>query len=458
MAKPCEKNAMNLTDSERELLLRWLDGEVNGAEQERVAGLLRTSPEARTFVREVAEQSVMFADLEQTALARHQELKSLFRSTVRKWTPEPARVRVWQWALAAAAGVVILATTFQMLAAAKTWIGKIAWVTGSSQVFGARGEVDNALPVGMRLSPGDTLETRSSDALVGLELRDEASLVLVGKSALRILAADAEGVRFELGTGQVWVSPADRSSSMGLSIQTPALVVESRDAQFYLQTTDTETTVRVNRGSAWVKQHLDGNTVNVPAGHQVSASLSRPRPLSAQPRPEPGNSWTCDLSNEPKSVLGRWLFSMEDHGRLAAVPLLWPLPDDKCVLLHVAGMSVLANSERPVLLEAGSKLVFRGRTTRPQTVRFGFVTQKPQGMFAGKFERDVLPEALGPAEATWQVSLRVTEFRPLQPELSLSPAGLELTDVYALTIQEDAGLEIHRVELIAEDTSLQAKP
>jgi hypothetical protein len=80
-------------------------------------------------------------------------------------------------------------------------------------------------------------------------------------------------------------------------------------------------------------------------------------------------------------------------------------------------------------------------------VRFGFVTQKPQGVFAGKFELDVRPEALGPAGETWEVSLPVAEFRPLQPELSISPEGLELTDVYALTVQEDAGLEIHRIEL-----------
>jgi hypothetical protein len=68
-------------------------------------------------------------------------------------------------------------------------------------------------------------------------------------------------------------------------------------------------------------------------------------------------------------------------------------------------------------------------------------------MFAGKFELDVQPEALGPAGATWEVSLPVAEFRPLQPELSSSPEGLELTDVYALTIQEDAGLEIQHIEL-----------
>ncbi len=444
---------MTFNDPERELLLRFLDEAVSGAERQQVAILLRTNPAARTFLREVAEQSVMVADLERTALAREQPLDSSpARTAAPRGVPWPARVRVWQWGLAAAAAVILLATALQVLAAGRTWIGEIAWVTGSSQVFGARGKVNTALPVGMRLSPGDTLETRSCDSLVGLELRDNSSLMLVGKSALRVLVADPDGVRFELGTGQVWVSPPDRPTAKDLSIRTPTLVVEARHAQFYLQTTDTETTVRVNRGSAQVRQLVDGSRVDVPAGHQVTASLSTPQPLVVLPRALPGNSWTCDPGNLPKSVLGRWLTSTDGSGaRLGTVPVLWPLPDQKCILLHVAGMSVLANSERPILLEREAKLVFRGQTARAQTVRFGFGTQRPQGMFAGKFEVDVRPDSLGPVGETWEVSLPLSEFRPLQPQLSFSPEGLELTDVYALTIQEDAGLEIHHVELQAEE-------
>jgi hypothetical protein len=68
-------------------------------------------------------------------------------------------------------------------------------------------------------------------------------------------------------------------------------------------------------------------------------------------------------------------------------------------------------------------------------------------MFAGKFEIDVRPDSLGPASETWEVSLPLSDFRPLQPQLSFSHEGLELTDVYALTIQEDAGLEIQHIEL-----------
>jgi len=79
------------------------------------------------------------------------------------------------------------------------------------------------------------------------------------------------------------------------------------------------------------------------------------------------------------------------------------------------------------------------------------MTQKSQGVFAGKFEMDVQPEALGPAGETWEVKLPLSAFRPLQPELSTSPEGLELTDVYALTIKEDAGLEIHHIELVPQE-------
>ena len=42
----------------------------------------------------------------------------------------------------------------------------------------------------------------------------------------------------------------------------------------------------------------------------------------------------------------------------------------------------------------------------------------------------------------------MSAFRPLHPELSPSPVGLELNDIYALTIVEDAGLELNRIEVL----------
>ena len=46
--------------------------------------------------------------------------------------------------------------------------------------------------------------------------------------------------------------------------------------------------------------------------------------------------------------------------------------------------------------------------------------------------------------------LSCCRFRPVGPRLSSTTQGLELSDVYALTIIEDAGLEMHQVELLLE--------
>jgi hypothetical protein len=58
------------------------------------------------------------------------------------------------------------------------------------------------------------------------------------------------------------------------------------------------------------------------------------------------------------------------------------------------------------------------------------------------------PASLGLPGETWEVEIPLSRFRPLFPQLAGSPEGLELTDVYALTIRDDAGLELNHVELV----------
>ena len=53
------------------------------------------------------------------------------------------------------------------------------------------------------------------------------------------------------------------------------------------------------------------------------------------------------------------------------------------------------------------------------------------------------------------MDLPLRDFRPLNPQLASSPDALELTDVYALTIKDDAGLEINHIELLPRE---EAKP
>lgn len=430
-----------------ETLLRYLDGRATPGERSEIEHWLRADPAARAFLRQVAEQSVLVADLERSVpmVPPLRPAETIGAGRLPGWV----RLGSWPTALAAAAAMLVLAVVAAALLREPTpAVLRVSRVTGAGQLFGARGEFQHGLAPGATLRVGDTLETRSCDAWVELLLRDGGKLTVAGHSTLRMLEAAAGQEGFHLLQGTLWGSPPAKPGRRRLVIQTPTLNAELRQAQFDLQTSEAETLLRVNRGAARVRRTVDGRAVEVTAGQQLTVTLGGKEPLQPTPQPEPVVRWACDLGGLPEVTLGRWLPPNEQsRARLGAVPLLWPLPDREPILLYVAALSVARSSDRPVLLAPGSKLVFRGKTDRSQTVRFGFSTQKMRGVFAGKFEVDVRPEALGPPGETWEIALPLSEFRPLQPQLSFSPAGLELTDVYALTIQEDAGLEIHHIEL-----------
>ena len=452
---------MNSQAPAHETLLRYLDGRLTPDESREVGQWLQTDPSARAFLREVAEQAVMVADLERAALGQVTESSASLADAARpKRLLGAGRFRPWQRALAAAAVMMVLAVVAAELFRERTpAVMRVFKVTGASQLFGARGELEQALEAGARLRAGDTLETRSCDAWIELKLREGGRMTVAGHSTLRILEVADGQEQFHLLKGTLWGSPPANADGSVLAIQTPTLSAALRGAQFDIQTSAGETLLRINQGSARVKRNMDGSAVEVAAGQQVTVALGSKEPLSPWPQPEPINHWACDLGDLPEVTVGRWLPPNERaRARLGAVPLLWPLPDREPILLYVAGLSVARSSDRPVLLEAGSRLVFRGSTDRSQTVRFGFSTQKMRGVFAGKFEMDVRPDALGSAGETWEVSLPLSEFRPLQPQLASSPDGLELTDVYALTIKEDAGLEIHHIELVPRNDSNDRSP
>ena len=94
---------MNSIDSQRELLLRHLDGRVTPEERARVLDWLRTDPDARAFLREVAKQAVGIADCERTARGRQEQLQ--LRARVASATPgNVTRVDFRGWPRAARRG------------------------------------------------------------------------------------------------------------------------------------------------------------------------------------------------------------------------------------------------------------------------------------------------------------------------------------------------------------------
>ena len=135
------------------------------------------------------------------------------------------------------------------------------------------------------------------------------------------------------------------------------------------------------------------------------------------------------------------------------MPMLWPIPNRDPLLLYVSAIGAWGCSSNPIVVRAGSVLRFQGRNQIFHKVRLGFSTQTLHGVFGGKFEIDIEPEHLGKPGEVWQLDLPIDRFHALYPQLNAKPGGLQLIDVYALTIQDDVGLEILGVELIEPDGS-----
>ena len=75
-------------------------------------------------------------------------------------------------------------------------------------------------------------------------------------------------------------------------------------------------------------------------------------------------------------------------------------------------------------------------------VRVGLTTQRMQGVFAGKFEVTIAAEGMQWEGENWTISLEMHRLEALNPQLAASPAGLEVGDVYAFTLDPTAKLQL----------------
>ncbi|HJO54866.1 MAG TPA: hypothetical protein QF373_10215, partial [Verrucomicrobiota bacterium] len=71
--------------------------------------------------------------------------------------------------------------------------------------------------------------------------------------------------------------------------------------------------------------------------------------------------------------------------------------------------------------------------------------------FFGKYTAKVQAEALGQAGEPWQVEVPLSQFKPKTKHLPGSPAGMELTDIWIVSREENAELEIHSVKFLPRE-------
>jgi ferric-dicitrate binding protein FerR (iron transport regulator) len=440
---------MKDAESHQELLLRYLDGNLLPEEETQVADLLRCDPEARAFLREVAEQAVTVADVERVEERRQRELEARQdwagnqREALSRIRAPRIRFAGWPWGLAVAASIALIASVYLLRPNAELEIATITEMNGALQWTGDGGRVVRDLEAGSSLR-GGTLESLSTDSWAVLTFRDGSKVTVSGQSMLTI--SEDQQKQVHLREGIVSASVAPQPHGQPMLIHTPTAKLEVLGTQLNVDTQRTSTTLRVNKGLVRVTRLADGSVAEVPADHQVVVSASRLTDFKVSRRPESVRSWQSSLPSG--AIYGEWIpEGGKANGNLRTAPILLNFQKEP-IALHLAALSVSRGQAAPVVLTSGGKFRIRGQIETSGDIYFGLTMKLVKGGFAGKYiavRQFDLPQN---TDKRLEIELHLEEFRPQEEEFPDSLIGLELVDWSCFTYNMDAGLSIASIELL----------
>ena len=447
---------MKNEESHQELLLRYLDGNLLPEEQARVADLLRCDPEARAFLREVAEQAVTVADVERVEERRRSELGARQdwagnrREALSRIGELRNRFSRWPWAVAAAA-VIVLTTSFYFLRPiAERPIAKVTGLNGSLQWTGDGGRVFHDLRVGTEL-PGGTVEGMTPGSWFELEFDDGSTVTISGNSTLTF--SDHGQKKLYLKEGSVSGNVKPQPAGKPMLIYTRSAMLEVLGTQFEVEAGLAATMLNVSEGKVRVRRFSDGNTVDVPAKHRVIAAADQEMlPMLA---PEAANRWKSQLHLGPDGTYGKWSPETDTQdAKLGAIP--YTIPQE--VTIYTAAFVVLRGDKPPVILRPDSVLRIRGHIASRNEVYFGITVRQPKGEFAGRFQT-IRPAVEFPGGRDFEVLLKLRDFSldpslaEMKGKLPSVPFDLVVESIWCHTLDQQAGLEIFEVELLPSTAS-----
>ena len=440
---------MNPLDPKNERLVRHVDGRLSEAEADQVVASLRNDPEARRFLREMAEQAVMIADLERethgrrVAMQEHAIAVPARGRLARMLTPS----RPFGAVLAIAASIVILLSA-GLLFHKFQHRGDIATITaldGAIQWTGDGGRVVRDLTVGTKLQ-GGIIEGIEPLAWFELQFADGTTVAITGNSTLTFSDLGQKRLQLKSGTASANVRPQPPGRPM--LIQTTSAVLEVLGTQFAIETDTSATRLDVSQGNVRVKRLSDGADLEVPARHRVLAAADHN--FSVVPVLAPVGTWTSHLPLGPERTLGRWMPPNADRdAALLAVPFTTRLG----WTIFAAATRISAWDAPPVTLHPGSSLRLRGRLTMSSQVYFGVTVRDTNGAFAGRFQT-VRSAGEFVAGEDFDVTLPLRDFvldpvlKPMAKKLPTRPFELTVESVWCHTLTRPAGLELFQAQVI----------
>jgi len=442
--------------SQIEKLMRFLDGTCSESEEQAVNEWLKTDAAARQLLSDLCEQAVSVADLERTHVAA-QGGSARFQNVadVPKINKTSSSKRIGKLPMAFGAAAVLLVVGVWVKGMidppSSSPILSISGSNSACQILTRFGQLDTQLEHGRFIEPGETLESQCSDSFLKIKVGHHSDITMAGYAYLRQMEQEDGDPLLNFPYGTLWAEIEPETLFKTIRIQTSSAVFEFRKAQFDLQTKRGYSRLRMNEGEALVTRLLDQSSLTIRKGQMIEVTAGD-KPLMILDQPRHVQQLHFHQLKGPDILLGETRASLvPGFADIQAVPLPWEVSRKKYIMLYAAAFSVSRSSANPVMLQPGSRIQYRFSYDQQISVRFGFSTQRMQGVFAGKYETDVSPEQMTVNGDTYQVDLSLNDFRPLQANQAASPEGLEINDIYALTIQEDAGLRIHWIEIFPPD-------
>ncbi|MFK7767797.1 MAG: FecR domain-containing protein [Mariniblastus sp.] len=454
-----------MSQSDNELLERYVDGNLADGDTDRLRALLSGCPEARARLRTLATVDFGLQDIAAASLdgVDDSKLASIDFAGVGK---------TWSWpvlvSLAIATSLAVFLGTAYLIQqanyekklealsanASQQSLQTIVKVTGMSGVVlwtGEGGRVTSDLKIGSELT-GGTIEGASPTSWVELEFLDGSKVAVLGDS--RLTFSDFGQKILHLKEGNIASNVNPQSPDSPMLVHTRTATLEVVGTQFNVESELDTTSLNVTEGNVRLKRLVDGRTVDVPANNRVVASGGAE--LDTQAIPNAVSDWKSNLQRWPDRIWGKWSPKTDsEEAALKLVPYLHITPEGDSLPLFAGAILVSGCENGLVVLKPDSKVRVRGRVkTSPKNtyVVFGLTVQFDRGLRRDNFMM-LDPVFVPDEQGRFDLTLNAKDLR-LDPALSnrnpnapATTSGSIVEAFFCTTATDKAGLEIESVEI-----------
>ena len=318
--------------------------------------------------------------------------------------------------------------------------------------------------------PGGTIELMSAASWIEFEFRDHSTVTLSGLSAVTISEQRQKTLRLKHGSlsANVLQQPADRP----LLVHTPSAELKVLGTQFNVDALADTTRLTVNEGRVRFTRLVDGKEVDVPARHEVRASMQDQDGLAVNEQVAAVSVWKSDLQADlvrGKWVSDLWMLGVKLKRSVASGEMnkanaiqayknaatldnengsVWAdaSPYGSLIAFSVS-QSAVQSAARPVVLAANTNVRIKGHLHSRVALTFGISTRKRDGGFAGKYSVSVSDSELIKHGNPFEIEIPMSRFQQAS-KWGGSPIGQELSDWWCVADSVSAKLEITSVEVV----------